>query len=288
MMSPVTIEPHGHPWDQAADGWNRHSALINRWLQDVTGAMLSAAGVSPGSRVLDVAAGAGGQTLEIARRVGSGGSVLATDISPRILMLAAENARLAGLGNVQTQVADAETLGMTGVGFDAAVSRLGLMFCGQPLTALREIRAALRPGGRLAAVVFSHPAANPCVGILMNTALRHAGVAGTSPFTPGTLFSLGQPGLIARLLAEAGFSDIRVEPVSVPMQLPSSRDYMDFVHTSASPIIEILAPLPEAARAEAWNDMEAQLGRFTGPEGWCGPNELLLCSAEAGSLALPG
>jgi SAM-dependent methyltransferase len=188
-------DAHSHPWDQAAEGWNQHSALVNRWLKDVTGAMLSAAGIAPGSKVLDVAAGAGGQTLDIARRVGGSGSVLACDISPRILMLAANNARSAGFGSVQTRVADAEKLELAGAGFDAAVSRLGLMFCGKPLTALHEIRAALRPGGRFAAVVFSHPAANPCVGILMATALRHAGVAGTSPFAPGSLFSLGQPGL---------------------------------------------------------------------------------------------
>lgn len=269
-----------HPWDKAAEGWNRHSSIIDAWLHDVTEAMLTAAGVGRGSRVLDVAAGAGGQTLAIARRVGGSGYVLATDISPRILELGRENARAAGLGQVHTQVADAQALGLAGADFDAAVCRLGLMFCAAPHTALTVIAAALKPGGRFAAVMFSQPQANPCAAILMSTACRHARVPPPSPFAPGTLFSLGKPGLMAQLLETAGFSDIEVRPVAAPFRLPSSRHYLDFVRSSASPIMEILAPLSEPAQMAAWDDMGEQLNAFATPAGWIGPNELLLCSAR--------
>ena len=268
-----------HPWDNAAEGWNRHSAIIDAWLHNVTEAMITAAGVEPGSRVLDVAAGAGGQTLAIARRVGSDGYVLATDISPRILDLARENAQAAGLVQVQTQVADAQALGLASANFDAAVCRLGLMFCQSPHTALAEIAAALKPGGRFASVVFSQPQANPCAAILMSTACRHAGVPPPSPFVPGTLFSLGKPSLMAQLLEAAGFTDIDVQPVAAPFRLPSSRHYLDFIRSSASPIMEILAPLPEHAQIAAWDDMGKQLNAFASQAGWEGPNELLLCSA---------
>lgn len=272
-----------HPWDKAAEGWSRHSSLVNSWLHDVTVRMLSSASIAEGGRVLDVAAGAGGQTIDIARRVGPGGAVLATDISARILQLASENAHAAGVSNVTTQLADAQQLGLAGASFDAAVSRLGLMFCPQPVLALREMAAALRPGGRLAAVVFSQPQANPCVAILMTTALRHAGRTAASPFEPGTLFSLGKPGVLAELLELAGFSDIKVEPVTAPMHLPSSRHYLDFIRSSGSPIMEILAPLPVPAQNDAWADMEEQLNRFTSADGWCGPNELLVGSGRLGA-----
>lgn len=69
-----------HPWDEAAQGWNRHAAVIRSWLAEATEAMLTAARIGPGSRVLDIAAGAGDQTLDIACRVGPQGHVLATDI----------------------------------------------------------------------------------------------------------------------------------------------------------------------------------------------------------------
>lgn len=279
---PVSGGPH--PWDRAAEGWSRNSALINAWLADVTPAMLDAAGIAPGFRVLDVAAGAGGQTLDIARCVGRGGQVLATDISTRILELAHSNLRAAGVDNVQTRVADAQALGLAGAGFDAAVCRLGLMFCEAPQSALDGIAAALKPGGRFAAVVFSRPQANPCVAILMATACRHAGLPAPSPFAPGSLCSLGQPGLMAQLLTAAGFAEVDVREMAVPFRLPSSKHYLDFIRSSGSPIMQILAPLSEAAQGAAWDDMESQLNRFAGPDGWEGPNELLLCS---GVLASP-
>jgi len=241
--------------------------------------MLDAAAIGPGTRVLDVAAGAGDQTLAIARRVGPAGRVLATDISARILGLAADKLRHAGFADVQTRVADAQALGLAGAGFDAAVCRLGLMFCTAPQEALTGVRAALRPGGRFSALVFSAPPANPCIALMAATAWRHAGRAPASPFEPGSLLSLGRPGLLAQLLAEAGFSEIEVRAVAAPMRLPSCRHYIDFVRTAGLPIMAILAPLSTAAQRDAWQDIERQLDRFTTADGWVGPNELLLCSA---------
>jgi ubiquinone/menaquinone biosynthesis C-methylase UbiE len=94
--------------------------------------MLQMAEVGSGMRVLDIAAGAGDQTLDIAQRVGPTGYVLATDLSPAILEFAMGNARRAGFGNVETQVADGENLRVAEASFDAAICRLGLMFFPDP------------------------------------------------------------------------------------------------------------------------------------------------------------
>jgi SAM-dependent methyltransferase len=271
----------GHPWDQAAHGWNRNTHIIRAWLEEGTAAMLESARIERGSNVLDIAAGAGDQTLDIARRVGSQGQVLATDISHAILLLAAENAHAAGLHNVTTQVADAQMLGLEGRGFDAAVCRLGLMFCDAPLNALKQARAALRPGGRFSALVFSMPQRNPCLAVMLTTALRHAGLPPRPPYSPGSLLSLGEPDLLARLLQSAGFIDIEVRALAAPFRLPTAGDYVEFVRTSGTPIMEILASLPLAAQRAAWDDMTEQLSVFATPAGWVGPNELLLCGATA-------
>lgn len=281
MATRAPEAPTSQAWDQAAHGWNSHAKIIRTWLAEATRAMLDAARIEPGARVLDIAAGAGDQTLDIARRVGAQGHVLATDISAAILALARDNARAAGLHHVDTRVADAQALGLEGAGFDAAVSRLGLMFCEAPLAALHGARAALKPGGRFSALVFSQPQHNPCLGVLMSTALRHAGLPPRPPYAPGTLMSLGEPGALARLLHEAGFTGIEMRTIAVPFHLPTSRDYVDFVRTSGTPIMEILAPLPAAAQRAAWDDMAEQLNRFATPTGWVGPNELLLCAAAS-------
>jgi ubiquinone/menaquinone biosynthesis C-methylase UbiE len=277
----------GHPWDAAAAGWNQHGALIHDWLQGITQTLLEDARIGPGSRVLDIAAGAGDQTLEIARRVGSTGWVLATDVSPGILTLAQKNADAAGLRQVTSQVLDAQSLGLAGAGFDAAVCRLGLMFCNSPLAALREIRAALKPQGRFSALVFGAPEGNPCLTRTLATARRHAGLAqasagpAVSAFEPGTLLSLGKPGLLQELLHAAGFEQVAVHAVCAPFHAPSAAHYLEFVRSAASPIIEILAPLSSAARDAAYQDMTEQLQVFNTPSGWSGPNELLRCVAAA-------
>ncbi len=272
-----------HAWDKAAQGWNSNAALIRVWLAGATVAMMDAAGITQGDRVLDIAAGAGDQTLDIARRVGPEGHVLATDISPRIMALAQSNAHQAGMAQVDTLVADAqsltESLGFTRSNFDAAVCRLGLMFCTRPLDALTGARKVLKPRGRLAALVFSQPQHNPCLAVMMSTALRAAGLPPKSPFEPGTLMSLGRPGLLAQLLHEAGFVDISVTHLPAPFCTPTVRHYVDFVRTSGSPIMEILATLAPSAQDGVWRDIESQLRIFTTPEGWRGPNELLLCAA---------
>lgn len=267
-------------WDEAAQSWNDHTPGIRAWLRSATDAMLDMALVRPGARVLDVAAGAGDQTLDIAERVGPAGAVLATDLSPAILELAQANARRAGFGNVRTLAADGEHLDVEYAAFDAAVCRLGLMLFPDPLQGLREMHRALKPGAGVCTMVFAGPENNPCVAILMSTALRHAGLAPRDPWQPGGLLSLGKPGLVDDLYRRAGFRDIATTRIDAPFRLPSVRDYLGFVRSSASPIREILRGLEAGAVAAAWADIEERLQRFDTAAGWEGPNELLLTAAR--------
>ncbi len=280
-MNTVAQPLQSNPWDKAAAGWNEHADLIRSWLREVTEAMLDTARIGRGARVLDIAAGAGDQTLDIARRVGPTGHVLATDLSAGILALAGRNAQAHGYAHVHTRVADAQALEMAGANFDAAVCRLGLMFCANPLLALVQARAALKPAGRFSAVVFSAPQQNPCLTITMAIARRYAGLPPATSAAPGSLLSLGQPGLLEWLLDEAGFVDITVQAVAAPFKLPSSQHYVDFVRAAGSPIIEMLAQAPQKVQSQAWNDMAVALSRFNTHSGWEGPNELLLCSGTA-------
>ncbi len=265
-------------WDDDAVGWHHNRALVRHWLRDATQRLLDAACLAPGAKVLDVAAGGGDQTQDIVQRVGAKGEVWVTDVSPRSLALARNDLRNVADTCLHFQVADAQALGMDGANFDAAVCRLGLMFCTAPGQALREVRQALRPGGRFAALVFSTPEANPCIAITMRTARQHAGALPADPLAPGSLLSLGHPAALAQLLDEAGFRSIEVTPLAAPFCLPSVDDYVAFVRLSGSPVIELLRTLPASRQADAWADITAQLDRFSTANGWEGPNELLLCS----------
>ena len=143
---------------RSARGWNDHSSQIRAWLRTATDAMLDMAGIGPGARVLDVAAGAGDQTLDIAERVGSEGHVLATDLSAAILEFA-QGKRAARRASTTWRRTwpTARASRSTEASFDAAVCRLGLMFFPDPLRGLREMHRALKPGGGVCTMVFSRP-----------------------------------------------------------------------------------------------------------------------------------
>ncbi len=282
METVRTLDPNGfkvatrQQWDQAARGWNDHTPRIRAWLRTATQAMLDVAEVRPGCRVLDVAAGAGDQTLDIARRVGREGYVLATDLSPAIVGFAQANARAAGHTNVEARVADGEALPIGDGTFDAALCRLGLMLFPEPRRGLHEMFRALKPGGLACTLVFSAPPANPCITTLLATALKHAGQAPRDPYQPGGLLSLGKPGLMDELFRSAGFAEVATTKIDAPFSLPSAQDYLAFVRASASPIQQILGDLDALAAKAAWDEMETRLKAFDTPSGWEGPNELLL------------
>ncbi len=267
-------------WDACAAGWNDKSATIRNWLRDSTDAMLAMADIKAGARVLDVAAGAGDQTLDIAQRVGPAGYVLATDFSPAILTFAAKNAARAGYANVGTRVADGEALALMEQNFDAAICRLGLMFFPDPCKGLRQMLDALKPGGKACTMVFSAPEQNPLIGILVSTAFKHAGLPPPNPYQPGGLLSLGKPGLMDELFTRSGFCHVATTKVSAPFRLPSAAGYLDFVRTSASPIVQLLSRLDDARQEAAWADIADKLGRFNTANGWTGPNELLLTAGQ--------
>ena len=125
-------------------------------------------------------------------------------------------------------------------------------------------------------MVFAGPDQNPCLRILMMTAMRHAGLPPRDPFQPGGLVSLGRPGAIDALFQEAGFSAVATTRMDAPFRMPTTQHYLAFVKDAAGPILQILAPLSDAARAAAWADMAEQLDAFQTADGWVGPNTLLL------------
>src|SRR5438552_12933543 len=182
-------------WEDAAEAWHRWGPTLETWLGAATERMLDAAGITEGSGVLDVAAGAGGQSLAAASRVGATGRVLATDISPTILTYAAKVAADAGYSNLDTQTVDGEELDVADGAFDAVISRLGLMYFPDQQRALAEMRHSLRPGRRVSAIVFSTSERNEFFSIPVSVVRRIAQLPLPAPGVPGP-FSLGQPGVL--------------------------------------------------------------------------------------------
>lgn len=177
-------------WQAAAEAWHRWGPTLHQWLGEATNVMLDMAGVREGQRVLDVAAGAGEQTIVTAQRVGPTGSVLATDISSNILDFAQQAARHAGMKNVETKVVDGENLELPENSFDAVVSRVGLIYFPDQHKALIGMKRVLKPGGRVAAITYSTPENNKFFSVPVSIIRRRANLPPPLPGQPGP-FSLG-------------------------------------------------------------------------------------------------
>jgi SAM-dependent methyltransferase len=265
-------------WESAADAWHRWGPFLGEWLGPATERMLDLAGVRTGSRVLDVAAGAGEQTLRAAHRVGPAGHVLATDISPSILKLAASAAREAGLSQIATRELDGEVLDeLPAETFDAVISRVGLIYFPDQQQALTGMKHALKPGGRIGAVVYSTPQNNAFFSIPVSIIRRRARLPPPVPGQPGP-FSMGADGVLAGALERAGFRDVTVENMDAPVRLASAAECVRFERESFGALHQMMATLPEDERADTWREIERELEKFEGPGGFVGPCEMLVAA----------
>ena len=264
-------------WQTAAEPWYRWGPTVEDWLGQATQTMLDMAEVGSGSRVLDVAAGAGGQTIAAARRVEPSGYVLATDISSNILEFASEAARQEGLGKVvETRVMDGESLEELQEGsFDAVISRVGLIYFPDQQKALTGMRRALKHGGRIAAIVYSTAENNKFFSIPVSIIRRRAQLPPPLPGQPGP-FSLGGPGVLEEVYGRAGFREVRTQIVPSPLHLSSAAECVRFEQESFGALHQMMAGLSESEREEVWEEIQAELRQFEGPNGFEGPCEMIV------------
>jgi SAM-dependent methyltransferase len=262
-------------WQAAAKAWNEWGALLRAWLGPATELMLDMAGVKSGHRVLDVAAGAGDQTLQAAARVGPRGYVLATDISANILDFARDNARKEGFANVAVEVRDGENLDVPPETFDVVISRVGLIYFPEQQKALASMKRALKPRGRVAAIVYSTAENNKFFSIPVSIIRRRANLPPPVAGQPGP-FSLGSPRALETAFSTAGFRDIEIRAVAAPVKLPSAADCVRFEQESFGALHQMLSGLDQTARAAAWKEIEQELRAFEGPSGFEGPCEMLV------------
>jgi ubiquinone/menaquinone biosynthesis C-methylase UbiE len=234
--------------------------------------MLAAANLQPGDQVLDIAAGTGDQSRQAARLVGPEGSVLATDISQEMLDVAARLTEQEKLSNITTRVMNAEQLDLPENSYDAVISRLGLMLIPDRHRALTEIRRVLKPGGRLAALVWSKPERNPLF-ILDTTIIEKFLEGQESEEQWSDPFSLADAALFTSALTEAGFQKVQVQALSLTFSFPS---FETLTIWWGSPFEKAMAKLEPGSRQHLQKEVRQAVRQLEGPQGIVAPAELLL------------
>lgn len=267
-------------WDQDAAGWRKWSSFIDQGATKLSEHLVQLAGVTDGSRVVDIACGYGEPTLSAAKVAGPEGRVVATDISAGMIAYGRERVSAAGLTNVDFVVSDASSLEFPEHSFDAAVSRFGLIFEPEAETVARKVQQFLKPEGRISLASWASPDRVPFLGIPLMTALRELAVPPPPKGTPGpfarpTVESLGD------LLRAGGFSDIATEEFDVTFVWPSIDNYILFIKETVPPLTALLSQHAPEAQSRVWSAITDAIGRFANPDGVTLVNRAIVASGTA-------
>jgi SAM-dependent methyltransferase len=239
-------------WDRFATGWQAWDTTVTPWLAPVGEAMIRHAQLHDHTDVLDVATGTGEPGLSAAALVPHARITL-TDLSERMLKVAADAAANRGLANVETRVCDAGALPFADASFDAVLCRFGLMFFPDIPAAVNDFVRVARPGARISVAVWSQPEKNPWATLIMSTIASRVGMPVPPPDAPG-LFRCASDGYVQAAFAQAGLAEITQEEVSCDLVHDNPDRYWDFMTDVAAPVVAGLAradePTREAIRAE--------------------------------------
>jgi ubiquinone/menaquinone biosynthesis C-methylase UbiE len=181
------------------------------------------------------------------------------------------------LTQLRAEVMDAESLTLPDDRFDAAISRLGLMYLPNLQTGLSGIKRVLRPGGRISAVVFTTAEKTPFFSIPVKLIREKRGLPSPEPGQPGP-FSLGATGVLAGSLEEAGYQDVREKVIEAPLRFASAKECVQWRREASGTMQQMLSGLDEEAKERIWSEVEEVMRQFETPEGFESPCELLICS----------
>jgi ubiquinone/menaquinone biosynthesis C-methylase UbiE len=263
--------PTGH--DQNADQiaywngpggqhWTDRQQTQDILLAPVSDILIDRAKAKAGERIVDVGCGCGATTIAFAQRVGPAGHVFGIDVSAPMLARARQMAP-AGIP-VDFVLADATVYPFVSGSFDLMVSRFGVMFFAEPALSFANMRRALRPSGRLTFVCWREPRENPWLMMPLQAVYKHVPkLPQLGPEDPGP-FAFASEQRVIRILSEAGFSGIEMEPCDLSLDVAVGRGLDAAVETALEigPASRALEGQPPDVRAAAANSIREALAPF--------------------------
>jgi SAM-dependent methyltransferase len=260
--------------DLVADGLGAHGEVA-----------MAAHPPRPGDRVLDVGCGFGDTTQRLAELVGGEGSALGVDVSEPFIEAARREAAEAGATNVGFEVGDVQAMELEGT-FEYAFSRMGIMFCANPVAALRNVREALTPGGRFCAVVWRRKEDNEWVRraeLVVDEYLDHPEDTDEPSCGPGP-FSMANADTLSEQLTIAGFDEIALRRCDLPLKIGRDLDHAVEFNMALGPAGEVLRMWEDRIdeiRPKIAADLREALAEFDGPDGVYAPASTWIVSATA-------
>jgi len=255
------LEEQRQAWDRVAPAWEKWDRHLDLNLSFVNYRLVGDARLRPGYHVLDLGCGTGYPAILAAQAVGESGKVVALDLSEKMLAIARRKAGALGLSNLVYQVGDGTTLPFDSASFDAVLSRFCLMLLPEIGRSIHEIARVLRPGGYVAAAVWSTADKNPFMRIPMEVLGRFIDIPAPAPDQPG-LFRLAKRGDLLGMMEGAGLSGIADEEVTGETFFDSAEEYLTNIEEMAAPLRPLMGRLTQEERYEAQVSMKESVSRY--------------------------
>lgn len=273
-------------WSAAAPSWRRHADFVDERGAAVGAAMLAAADLQPGDRVLELGCGPGGVGMAAAEVVGADGQVVLSDVAPEMIATAEERVSRRGLQNVVARQLDMEHIDEPDSSFDKVLCREALMLVSDPTAAAREARRVLRPGGRAVFAVWGPAGANPWLSTVLDAVGAQLGAPVPPAGMPGP-FALSDGAALADVLGEAGFHGVDVFEVAAPLHVASFDEWWTVVPSLAGPVAALLGSLPDDVTSAIRSDAKSALARFADDGGYTIPGASLVGVGHHSGMSSP-
>ena len=246
--------PGGESWVAKADHYDRVNGPFNAHI-------LKAVDPQPGERALDVGCGNGALTLDVAARVAPGGEVVGLDISGPMLSFATKRAVDAGRDNVRFVRGDAQVhdLGDGAAAFDVVVSRFGVMFFDDPTAAFANIARFLKPGARLAFTCWQGMLVNDWMMTPVGALLEHVPIPDLGPPGQPGPFAFAESEKVQTVLSSAGYTDVELEELKVPLLLGDDVDDTVSFLRSTEMATTLLGDVDAGTAERAWASVRQAL-----------------------------
>jgi SAM-dependent methyltransferase len=254
---------------EEARHWVDEQASYDRMLAPFAVRLLESAAIAAGESVVDIGCGTGITTCDAARAA-SPGSALGLDISRAMVEGGRARAVREEIDNVTFEVGDAQTRRFEPGSADLVMSRFGVMFFDDPVSAFANLRTALRERGRLAFVCWQEMLRNEWVAVPAVAALQHVPMPEPGPPDAPGPFSLADPDRVHAVLAEAGYHEITLDPVDDPILLGgggSLEHTLAFLRNTGMGRVMLADASPDAV-ADALEAIAAALAPFETPDGF--------------------
>jgi ubiquinone/menaquinone biosynthesis C-methylase UbiE len=255
------IEGQRQDWNRVAGGWKKWDRFFDEQMAFLNHRLVADARLRAGMQVLDLGSGTGYPALLDARTVGGSGNVVGVDLAEQMLDVARHKATELGLSNVTFRTGDATTLPFESNSFDAITSRFCLMFLPEIPKAAAEIARVLRPGGWVAAAVWSAPEKNPSIGLSMEAIKQVVELPAPDPTAPG-IFRLAKPGDLAGMMHQAGLVDVTDQEFLADWSYASEEEYYTSLMEIAAPVQNLMAKLSDAQKRDVKERITQAASKF--------------------------